>query len=86
MALDLNALVAAVGTVGDKVVAFRRADADANLARARLDADARLSEVAIRTGSSVPGVGASGLLSSALPLLGLGLGAVVLFKIVKALR
>ena len=87
MAVDLSALVAAVSTVGDKVVAFRKADADANLARARLDADARLSEAAIRSGSTaLGGVNVSGALGSALPILGLGLGVVVLLKLVKAVR
>ncbi len=87
MAVDLSALVAAVSTVGDKVVAFRKADADANLARARLDANARLSEAAIRSGSTaLGGVNVSGALGSALPILGLGLGVVVLLKLVKAVR
>lgn len=87
MAVDLNSVVAAVNTIGDKVVAFKKADADANLSRARIEADARLAEVAYRSrsGAVLPS-GVGGVLGSLLPWLGLGLGAVVLLKVVKAVR
>ena len=78
-------VLGAASTVGDKVLAFRKADADANLARARLEADARLREVAIRTDA-----GASGLSLPALPGLGtllvVGGGVALLLAVVKALR